>query len=71
MRLWLVAVTEPKAFRERQAWRTEFIVQSTSSGGAERAVRREHPALFRDGTRMKTEPLDTYAVKHLSYRVKA
>lgn len=68
MRLWIVRVTEPKGFRERKAWVTELIVQSTSELGAERAVRSEHPELFTAGVTIAVEQVNGYVVRHLTYR---
>ena len=70
MRLWKLTVTEPKQFRAHLVWRIELIVQSTTKGGAERAARKEFPDAFRDGATIVTEPINSYVVKHLEYRVK-
>ena len=70
MRLWKLTVTEPKEFRAHLVWRVELLVQSTTKGGAERAARKEFPDLFRDGATIVTEPINSYVVKHLEYRVK-
>lgn len=70
MRLWKATVTEPKEFRAHLAWRTELIVQSTTKGGAERMARKEFPDLFGEGATIAIEPLNSYVVEHLKYRVK-
>ncbi len=70
MRLWKATVTEPKEFRAQLVWRTELIVQSTTEAGAARAAKKEFPDLFRDGTTVAIEPINSYVVKHLEYRVK-
>ena len=70
MRLWKATVTEPKQFRAHLVWRTELIVQSTTRGGAERVAKKEFPDLFRDGATLTIEPINSYVVKHLEYRVK-
>ena len=70
MRLWKVVVTEPKEFRAQLVWRMELIVQSTTKGGAERVAKKEYPDLFREGATVVIEPINSYVVKHLEYRVK-
>jgi hypothetical protein len=70
MRLWKVIVTEPKAFRAHLVWRIELIVQSTTKGGAERAAKKEFPDIFPEGANVSIDPINSYAVKHLEYRVK-
>jgi hypothetical protein len=68
MRLWRVTVTEPKGYRQRKAWRTEFIAMSTSESGAVAAVKREHPTLFREGATSDVDTIKGVTVEKVTYR---